>query len=282
MPAPFFMVGPTAVGKSSLAVEVAARCGAEIVGADAFQVYVGFDLLTGKPSATERARVKHHLIGTTPPTEVYNVARYLNDAETCLRAIFGEGKPVIVVGGTGLYVKALTHGLSPLPEANHALRAELETLDAPVLLMRLRALDPVSAAAIDGHNKRRLVRALEVCLLTGQPFSSHRIRWERQASADKVNGVFLVRPKDDLRHRIGERVAAMFDQGVVEEVRAAMGLPLSATASRMIGWRDIQEVLGGRQTLAECRAKIVVSTRQYAKRQVTWFQREKHFEQVDL
>ena len=132
----------TAAGKSSLAVEVAARCGAEIVGADAFQVYAGFDLLTAKPPAMERSRVPHHLIGTVPPTETYNVAWYLEDARTCLEAIHRRGKPAVVVGGTGLYIKALTHGLSSLPEADHALRAEFEELDAAALFTRLHALDP--------------------------------------------------------------------------------------------------------------------------------------------
>ena len=276
------MVGPTAVGKSGLAVEVAARCGAEIVGADAFQVYAGFDLLTAKPSPSEWAKVRHHLIGIIPPGENYNVARYLNDAETCLRLIQGTGKPAIVVGGTGLYLKALTHGLSPLPQADHPLRAELETLDTPALMERLHALDPVSANTIDGDNKRRLVRAIEVCLLTEQPFSSHRTLWNQPPPISRSNGVLLVRSRSDLLIRIEERVAAMFEHGVIEEVRAAMDLPLSETASHMIGLQDIHDLLDGRQTVAECREKIVVSTRQYAKRQVTWFQREKHFERLDL
>ncbi len=282
MSAPFFIVGPTAVGKSSLAMEVAARCGAEIVGADAFQVYDGFDLLTAKPSAAERTRVPHHLIGTVSPVTAYNVARYLADARQCLDSIENRGKPALVVGGTGLYVKALTHGLSPLPQADPALRAELETLDSPALLIRLRALDPLTADNIDVHNKRRLIRAVEVCLLTGQPFSSQQNLWNQAPSSPGPNGVFLVRPKQDLHARIERRVAAMFARGVVEEVRAASSTPLSPTASRMIGFQDIQDYIAERQTLERCQENIRSATRQYTKRQTTWFQREKNFERLDL
>ncbi len=282
MPTPFFIVGPTGVGKSSLAVKVAARCGAEIVGADAFQVYRGFDLLTAKPTPAERGQVPHHLIGTVSPATTYNVARYLDDAHRCLESIFRRNKPAMVVGGTGLYVKALTHGLSPLPEANPAIRAELELLAAPTLLARLRGLDPLAADTIDPHNKRRLIRAVEVCLLTGQPFSTHRDLWSQGPPDQGPNGVFLVRPKADLHTRLACRVGAMFDRGVVEEVRAASRETLSPTASRMIGWQDIQDCLVGRQTLAQCQDKIASATRRYAKRQVTWFQRERNFTKVDL
>ena len=282
MPAPFFIVGPTAAGKSGLAVEVAARCGAEIIGADALQVYAGFDLLTAKPSWEQRQRVPHHMIGTIVPTANYSAARYLEDAQRSLRSVDGRGKPAIVVGGTGLYIKALTHGLSPLPEAHPALRAELEALDAPTLLARLRVLDPQAADNIDRHNKRRLVRAVEVCLLTGTPFSEHQTLWGQTPEDQKPNGAFLVRSKVEMDARITRRVTAMFDHGVIEEVRASQSLTLSLTASRMIGLRDIQELLAGHQKLAQCRERIRLATRQYAKRQVTWFQREKSFEQLDL
>lgn len=282
MSAPFFIVGLTAVGKSSLAVKLAKRCGAEIIGADAFQVYGGFDLLTAKPSPSEQASVPHHLIGTIPPTESYNVACHLEDAQRCLEAVSSRGKPALVVGGTGLYVKALTHGLSPLPEADPAIRAELESLESPALLTRLRALDPVAADTIDIRNKRRLVRALEVCLMTGQPFSSYQYLWDRELPNPQPNGVFFVRSKDEMHTRIERRVAGMFAQGVVEEVRAAEQTTLSPTASRMIGLQDVQDFLADRQTLEQAQENIRSATRRYAKRQVTWFQRERNFERFDL
>lgn len=282
MPAPFFVVGPTAVGKSGLAVQVAARFGAEIVGADAFQVYRGFDLLTAKPSPAEQARVPHHLVGTVPPAVSYNVARYLEDARRCLESVFRRGKSVLVVGGTGLYIKALTHGLSPLPEADPSIRAELELQDTPALLVRLGALDPVAAGSIDIHNKRRLIRAIEVCLLTGRPFSNFQNLWDQKLPPGQPNGVFLVRPKEDVHARVERRVNEMFARGVVEEVHAVASEALSPTASRMIGLPDIQAYLVDRQTLAQCQENIKIATRQYAKRQVTWFQRERHFERFDL
>lgn len=282
MRAPFFLVGPTAVGKSRLAVKVAAEVDAEIIGADAFQIYAGFDLLTAKPSREEQCRVPHHLLGTVSPALSYNVARYLEDVRPCQELIFNRGKRVIVVGGTGLYVKALTHGLSPLPEADPAIRAELEALDLPALRDRLRVLDPASADKIDVQNKRRLVRAIEVCVLTGHPFSAWQILWPQSSREQTPNGVFLVRSKADLHARIERRVAAMFAEGVVDEVRAVDEATLSPTASRMIGWQDIRDFLAGEQTLDGCRENIVRATRQYAKRQVTWFQREKSFEKIDL
>ncbi len=178
MPSPFFIVGPTAVGKTGMAVAVAERLGAEIVNADAFQVYEGLDLLTAKPSPDERPRVPHHLVGTVPLTEIYSVARFAEEAHSCLDDIARRGRPAIVVGGSGMYVKALTHGLSPLPPAQPALRAELENMEAAVLLRRLWSLDPVTAARIDAKNKRRLIRAVEVCVTTGQRFSDFREKWD--------------------------------------------------------------------------------------------------------
>ncbi len=282
MRAPFFIVGPTAVGKSSLAVKVAAHVDAEIISADALQIYAGFDLLTAKPSLEERRKVPHHLLGTVSPALSYNVARYLEDARRCDEQIISRGKRVIVVGGTGLYVKALTHGLSPLPEADPSVRAELETLDPPALLDRLRGLDPVAAEKIDAHNKRRLVRAVEVCMVTGQPFSARQTLWPQSSQDQTPNGVFLVRSKTDLHARIERRIAGMFADGVVDEVRAVDEAALSPTASRMIGWQVIRDFLAGRQALDQCREDIARATRRYAKRQVTWFQREKGFERIDL
>ncbi len=282
MPAPFFIVGPTAVGKSRLAVEVAARFDAEILGADAFQIYAGFGLLTAKPSLAQQRGVPHHLIGAVAPTQTYNVARYLEDAQVVLALVAQRGNPAIVVGGTGLYVKALTHGLSSLPEADPGLRAKLDALDTPALLARLHGLDPAAANTVDVHNRRRLIRAIEVCLLTGRPFSSHQSLWSQVSSEPATNGVFLTRSKADLDERIERRVTTMFAQGVVEEVKSAHDHSLSPTASRMIGYEAIRKYLSGQQSLRQCQDSIRLATRQYAKRQVTWFQREKCFEKIDL
>ena len=282
MPPPFYHVGPTAVGKTSLAVEIAERCGAEIVSADAFQVYDGMDLLTAKPTAAERRRAPHHLIGTRPLEAEYNVARFLEDAQHCLAGIAARARPALVVGGGGLYVKALTHGLSPLPPAQPALRAELEKMDDRVLLRRLWVLDPVTAARIDAKNKRRLIRAVEVCMTTGQRFSDFREKWDAPTMPAGSAGVFLRRERPALQARIERRVQDMFARGVVDEALAVLPQGLSATASRMIGWRELRAYLDGQLTLKECAEQIEAATRRYAKRQMTWFRGEDAFAPLEL
>ncbi len=282
MPNPLFIVGQTATGKTAVALEWAERCGGEIVNADAFQVYAGLDLLTAKPTAPELARVPHHLLGTVALTDIYNAARYREDALRCVADIEARGKRALVVGGSGMYVKSLTHGLSPLPAADPTMRAELEALDAPALLVRLKDLDPVAAGTIDAKNKRRLVRALEVCLVTGQPFSRHRDLWSRNAQAIRTTGWFLWRERDDLHARIAARVDAMFAAGVLAEVAAIPADAIGPTAAGIIGLADIRLHLAGALTLTACQERIKAATRQYAKRQMTWFKRELAFAPVNL
>ena len=282
MPETYFVVGQTATGKSALAIDLAERWGGEIVGADAFQVYAGLDLLTAKPTPAERARVPHHLVGTVALGEAYSVARFRIDALSCIAAIHARGRRAIVVGGSGLYVKALTHGLSDLPEANPVLRADLESREAAVLLERLRALDPAMAAVIDGRNKRRLVRALEICLTTGQPVSRQRDAWVAKREATDHRGVFVFRERADLHARIDARVEAIFAAGVLEEVGALPSGALGPTAERIIGLADIRLHLAGKLTLAAAKERLKAATRQYAKRQMTWFKRETIFEPVNL
>jgi tRNA dimethylallyltransferase len=279
---PFFIVGQTAAGKTAAAIALAERAGAEIVGADAFQIYAGLALLTAKPTAPELVRVPHHLVGSVPLAETYNVARYRAESLLCLASIRQRGKLAIVAGGSGMYVKALTHGLSPLPAGDPALRAELEVLEPPELLARLRALDAASAHTIDARNKRRLVRAVEVCLVSGQPFSRQRDRWSAEPGPGQMGGLFLFRERAELHARIEARVEATFQAGVLEEVRALAGTPLGATAEGIIGLADIRLHLAGKLTLAACKERIKAATRQYAKRQMTWFKREPIFEPINL
>jgi tRNA dimethylallyltransferase len=282
MQKPFFVVGQTAAGKTEIAIALAERYGGEIVGADAFQVYAGLDLLTAKPTTQDRVRVPHHLIGTVPLAEPYNVARFRTEALRCIAEIQTRGQRPIVAGGSGLYVKALTHGLSPLPSADAALRTDLEALDTAALLVRLRALDPACASAIDTRNKRRLVRAVEVCLASGKPFSEQRNHWSGDAAEIQNAGVFLFRDRPDLHARIEVRVESIFAAGVVDEVRAVPEPALGPTAQRIIGLTDIRLHLAGEISLAACRERIKAATRQYAKRQMTWFKRERMFRPVNL
>jgi tRNA dimethylallyltransferase len=316
----FFIVGPTATGKSALAAEVARKLGAEIVGADAFQIYRGLDLLTAKPDRASLAKVPHHLIGTVPLSEEMNVERYRAAAADIIRDIQERGKPATVVGGSGLYVKALTHGLAKLPSANLKLRETLEHATIDELLRSLLTLDPAGAKQIDRRNKRRLVRAVEVCLLTGRPFSEQRTQWPgppavvaaavpggreggpatrnhlppetaaattaataaatTAATAAATTGVLIYRDRAELYDRINQRVEQMFEAGVVEEVRALT--IISPTSGKMLGLPEIHALLAGEISKAECIAKIQQATRRYAKRQLTWFQRQTNFPSLNL
>jgi tRNA dimethylallyltransferase len=279
----FFIVGPTATGKSELAAEVAAVVGAELVSADAFQIYHSLDLLTAKPEAATLRRAPHHLIGTLSLEEEMNAEKFRTEGLRAIAEIRSRGKHPIVVGGSGLYVKALTHGLSTLPASNRKLRDELNELNLDQLHARLVDLDRETASVIDVKNRRRLVRALEICLLTGEPASAQRTQWEGKTTAETAAatiGVFVFRDREELYQRINRRVEAMFKNGVLDEVRAVGAI--SPTAAQTIGWREIREYLDGKIAMSQCIAEIQQFTRRYAKRQLTWFRRQSNLEPLNL
>jgi tRNA dimethylallyltransferase len=279
----FFIVGPTATGKSDLAADVASEIGAEIVSADAFQVYRGLDLLTAKPDISTLAKAPHHLIGVTPLYEEMNAERYRHAASRALDQIQSRGKLAIIVGGSGLYIKALTHGLARLPESDPKLRETLNAMSLDELRSRLIEVDSKAAGKIDMKNRRRVVRALEICLLTGKPASEVVAGVAdpgRPGSAPAATGVFVFRNREELYARINARVERMFEDGVIEEVRAAG--EMSATASQMIGFREIRQLLNGEMSITQCVAAIQQATRRYAKRQLTWFRRQTSFSPLNL
>jgi len=284
----FFIVGPTAAGKSELAIDVAREISAEIVSADAFQIYRGLDLLTAKPDVSTLAKASHHLVGTTPLHEEMNAEKYRCAASRVIGEIHSRGKVAIVVGGSGLYIKALTHGLAPLPESDPKLREKLNAMSLDELRSRLIEVDSQAAGKIDMKNRRRVIRALEICLLTGKPASAQSKEWTVTAGADRggpgstipAAGVFVFRDREELYARINQRVEAMFECGVIEEVRAAG--EVSATASQMIGFREIRRLLSGEMSITQCVAAIQQATRRYAKRQLTWFRRQTNFSPLNL
>jgi tRNA dimethylallyltransferase len=272
----FFIVGPTAIGKSELAADVARDLGAEIVSVDAFQIYRGLDLLTAKPDASTVSKAPHHLIGTISILEEMNPEKFRGLALQAISEIHSRGKRTIVVGGSGLYLKAVTHGLSVVSSANPDLRAHLNELSLADLQKKLRGLDPKTA--VDLKNRRRVVRAIEICLLSGTPASQQR-QWNA-GETPVTTGVFVFRDRDDLYQRINKRVEEMFESGVIEEVRAVGAM--SETASKMIGLREIRELLTGKMSMLQCVAAIQQCTRRYAKRQLTWFRRQTNFQSLNL
>jgi tRNA dimethylallyltransferase len=281
----FFIVGPTATGKSEFAADVAREIGAEIVSADAFQIYRGLDLLTAKPDASTLAKTPHHLIGATPLREEMNAEKYRRAASRAVKEIHSRGKLAIVVGGSGLYIKALTHGLAPMPESDPELRERLNAMSLDELHAQLAELDAEAAQKIDAKNRRRLVRAVEICLLVGKPASEvvAGVADSQPGSAIPATGVFVFRDREELYARVNQRVEAMFENGVIEEVRAAG--KVSSTASQMIGFREIRQLLDGPAdagSISQCIAAIQQATRRYAKRQLTWFRRQTNFLPLNL
>jgi tRNA dimethylallyltransferase len=278
LPAPehlFFVCGPTASGKSARALEIAGELDGEIVNADAFQLYRSLEVLTAAPSPQDREKFPHHLYGVLSPDQPVDAMAYLRLVVPVIEEILGRGKTPVITGGSGLYLKFLSHGPSPLPPGEPALRAELDAAPLEELVTRLQTLDPVEAARTDLKNRRYVSRALEVCLLAGVPCSTLRDDWEAAstARAAKLRGILISRPRPELHGRIARRTRQMLDGGAIEEVAALQNA--APGLEKAIGYGEIRRYLAGEIDRAECEALINAATRQYAKRQDTWFRRER-------
>jgi tRNA dimethylallyltransferase len=276
------LVGPTASGKSALALALAQRCGdVELVSLDSMQVYRGMDIGTASPTAAERAAVPHHLVDVADPWEPWSVARTQAGVTRALEGIERRGRRAVLVGGTGLYVRAVVDGFT-LPGEDPARRAELEAeaaTDAGAARLRaeLEAVDPVAASRIETANVRRLVRALEVVRATGRSFSGsgEGLDVYRPPRLDvTLVGVWL--PRAALARRIEARVAAMVAGGLADEVRALLATdrPLSRTAAEAIGYREVAAALRGERSMADAVTETVARTRRFARRQRVWFRRD--------
>lgn len=272
---PIYLVGPTGTGKSSLACELAQVIGAEIIGADAYQIYSGLEILTAQPSLEQRQQVPHHLVGCIPATKPFDVAEYHRLASSAIAETQARKSTPLVIGGTGLYIRSLIAGLSPTPPADLILREKLSHLSLCDLVERLRHIDPEALAVVDLKNRRRVERAIEICETSGKPLAQFRDR-----DIPDARGILLVRERADLHGRIAQNIAHMFSSGVVDEVQLARDAGI--TASRAIGFREIGALLDGEISEAICKEKILIATRQYAKRQLTWFRHQSNFPTLNL
>lgn len=277
------VLGPTASGKSDVAMAAATAAGqVHIVACDSMQVYRGMDIGTGKPTPEDRAAVTHHGLDLCGPDERFTVSMFADAITGARHEITQQGAAEIVVGGTGLYLTAITDGLSVPGEWPDVRRALEEDPDTAGLHGRLEGLDPLAASRIEPNNRRRIIRALEVCIGSGRKFSD---------SGDGVSGfppdgtrrIGIRWDRASLRARIAHRVGAMVSAGLVDEVRSLMRSPgLSATAAQALGYKEMVDHLNGRTSLEEATAEVVLRTQQFAVRQERWFRRDPRIEWVDV
>jgi tRNA dimethylallyltransferase len=275
------IIGPTAVGKSAVALEVAERLNAEIVSIDSMQLYRGMDIGTDKPTPEMRARVPHHLLDVKDPSEDVTVAEFQLLARGAIESIARRGRCPLLVGGSGLYFRAVVDDLKFPPtdrEIRLRLEEEADAVGAEALHERLRELDPAAADRIEPSNARRTVRALEVIEVTGRPFSEN-IEWESYKSLYDLRAIGLSRPREDLYARIETRVETMLTRGIVDEAKRVAAGGLSRTARVALGYRQIlDEPDAGMDDL---QAEIVRATKRFARRQDSWFRADPRIHWVD-
>ena len=281
------ILGATAAGKSALGIALARQVGGEVVACDSTAVFRGIDIGTDKVPPDEQQGVPHHLIDVAEPTEVYSAARYAQDAAPVIRAITARGRVPILVGGTGLYYRALVRGLFPGPARHEALRAALDRLAAErgtgELYRWVRRLDPGSAARIQPRDTKRLVRAIEVALVSGVPMTAHFAETASPIADYDVIAIAVRLPAAETAARVARRVEQQFDRGVVDEVRRllAAGVPPTAQALCGLVYRQIVEMLAGVRDEAATRELIVRENRHYARRQLIWFRKEPTLTWID-
>lgn len=280
------IVGPTATGKSALGIALAQRFDGEVVSCDSTAVYQGFDIGTDKVPLAQRQGVLHHMIDVAHPMEEYSAARYAREAAAAIRDITSRGKLPILVGGTGLYYRALTRGFFPGPSRDEALRARLEriaTLRGPERLHRwLRRVDPESAARIQPRDRKRLIRALEVYLLTGRPLTAHFAATAEPLPEYGIAAYALRIPAEVTAERVARRVAAQFEQGLLDEIRELLARGVPATAHPFTGlvYRQALEHLQGMRDEVATRELIVRENRRYSRRQLIWFRKEPNLQWI--
>lgn len=274
---PIFIVGPTASGKSQIAAELANHLGGHVYNADAYQVYRNLEILTAAPNHLERQQAPHHLFSIIPTHQNWDAHQHLQNYTITRKKqhhLHPDARPIIT-GGSGLYLKFLSHGPSNLPPADPTLRAELDQLSLEQLVKRLTQLDPHAAAHTPLDNRRYVTRNLEICILTGKKVSTLNSPQWRPPLREGVKGFYLQWPPEQLQQRIKQRTQQLLQTGAIDEVTALKPTTLSTTAAKAIGLAQIQQLIAGEINHSQCLEQIIIATRQYAKRQRTWFKRER-------
>ncbi len=274
------IAGPTASGKTALAVELAKYTDGEVVSCDSMQIYKGMDIGTAKPSEEEKQGIVHHMLDVAEPWEDFSVSRYCAMATPIVEDILARGKTAIVAGGTGLYMDALIRGnaFAPFPSTGmrEKLEQEADELGMEAMLERLRSIDPEAAAKLHPADRKRIIRALEVYYETGETITAHNLK--TQSVPARFHPLWLgldYRERSELYQRIDLRVDIMLEMGLLEEIKSLLsrGIPEKCTAMQAIGYKEFVDALEGKITLQEAAAQVQQSSRRYAKRQLTWFRR---------
>ena len=274
------VVGPTASGKTSLAVEICKRIGAEAVSCDSMQIYKGMDIATAKPTAEEMQGIPHHLIGFLSPDEPYSVAKYCEMARDVITDINGRNKKAVLVGGTGLYYNSLVDNIEFLPEETdfeyrEMLKKQASEQGAQALLDKLYEVDPEAAKQLHVNNLGRIIRALEIYHTTGKTKTMQNEQSVLNPTPFITTAICLdARDRQFLYDRINKRVDLMLEAGLLEETKAFFGSPLGRTARQAIGYKELYPYFNGEKSLEECIENLKMQTRRYAKRQLTWFRRD--------
>jgi len=280
------IAGPTAVGKTAVGVSLARRLDGEIISCDSMQVYQGLAVASNQPTAEEREAVIHHLIGTVPLTESFDAASFAEAAYRCLAEISDRGRLPIIVGGTGMYMKVLLDGIFESQEVPEEIREQLEQEAArkgsSVLYEQLKVIDPQAADRIHPHDTRRIIRALEIYRLTGEPISALQRQTDGLWGKRPVFLFGLAMDRQRLYQRINDRVETMFAQGLVDEIRSIRQMDLSKTARAVIGLKEVGAFLDGQCSLDEAKEEMKKNTRHLAKRQMTWFRADERIQWMDV